>query len=33
MIFPVGVMDIQKEEDDFNAWFNKQTINAVPDAF
>ncbi len=32
MIFPVGVMDIQKEEDDFNAWFNKQTINAVPDA-
>lgn len=25
-------MDIQKEEDDFNAWFNKQTINAVPDA-
>lgn len=27
-----GVMDIQKEEGDFNAWFNKQTINAVPDA-
>lgn len=25
-------MNIQKEEDDFNAWFNKQTINAVPDA-
>lgn len=25
-------MDIQKEEGDFNAWFNKQTINAVPDA-
>lgn len=25
-------MEIQKEEDDFNAWFNKQTINAVPDA-
>ena len=25
-------MDIQKEEEDFNAWFNKQTINAVPDA-
>lgn len=27
-----GGMDIQKEEGDFNAWFNKQTINAVPDA-
>lgn len=25
-------MEIQKEDDDFNAWFNKQTINAVPDA-